>query len=40
MTPALRNEPLTFYARWGDVPAYGLLAIVTVVFAWRTRRPR
>ncbi len=37
-TPAVRDEPLTVYARWGDTPAYGLLIVVTAVFAWRARQ--
>jgi apolipoprotein N-acyltransferase len=37
-TPALREPSLTFYARWGDAPAYALLALTAAVFAWRSRR--
>jgi len=39
-TPAVRDQPLTFYARWGDTPAYGLLVVLTAAFAWRARRTR
>jgi apolipoprotein N-acyltransferase len=38
VTPAVRNEPLTIYARWGDMPMYALLVVLTAAFAWRTRR--
>jgi apolipoprotein N-acyltransferase len=38
-TPAVRDAaPLTFYARWGDAPAYSLLVLAAMLFA-RTRRP-
>jgi apolipoprotein N-acyltransferase len=33
VTPAVRERGLTFYARWGDAPAYGLLAFLIVIFA-------
>jgi apolipoprotein N-acyltransferase len=38
VTPAVREPELTFYARWGDAPAYGLLAFLTVIFAAARRR--
>jgi apolipoprotein N-acyltransferase len=38
-TPAIREQPLTFYARWGDAPLYGLLAMITAVFAGRGVSP-
>jgi apolipoprotein N-acyltransferase len=38
-TPALREGPLTFYARFGDLPAYVLLALTAAAF-WRGRRAR
>lgn len=34
-TPAIREEPLTFYMRWGDAPLYGLLAMISALFAGR-----
>jgi apolipoprotein N-acyltransferase len=37
-TPAVRGSTLTFYARWGDAPAYGLLAFASVLSAGRARR--
>jgi apolipoprotein N-acyltransferase len=33
VTPAVGGRELTFYARWGDAPAYGLLAFLTMLFA-------
>jgi apolipoprotein N-acyltransferase len=36
--PAVRKEPLTFYARWGDAPLYGLFAMITTIFAGIRRR--
>jgi hypothetical protein len=36
-TPAVREGPPTFYARWGDAPAFVLLALAAVGFA-RVRR--
>ncbi len=38
VTPTVREGPLTVYARFGDLPAYALLALVTAVFAWRSKR--
>lgn len=37
-TPALRDGPLTFYARFGDAPALALLALAAIVSSWRARR--
>jgi apolipoprotein N-acyltransferase len=38
-TPAVRPPTLTIYARWGDAPLLIALAITTLAFAWRSRRP-
>jgi apolipoprotein N-acyltransferase len=38
VTPSVREPALTFYARWGDAPAYALLAFATVLFARRRSR--
>jgi apolipoprotein N-acyltransferase len=39
-TPAVREQAITFYARWGDVPAFTLLALATAVSASMHRRTR
>jgi apolipoprotein N-acyltransferase len=36
--PAVRGASLTFYARWGDAPAYGLLAFALVLSTGLHRR--
>jgi apolipoprotein N-acyltransferase len=40
VTPALRSPAPTFYARFGDKPAFGLLAAAILVFARRARLRR
>jgi apolipoprotein N-acyltransferase len=35
VTPHLREPTLTFYARWGDAPAYALFALITAFCARR-----
>jgi apolipoprotein N-acyltransferase len=40
VTPNVREEPLTFYMRWGDAPLYGLLAMIIVAAAGMRRRER
>jgi apolipoprotein N-acyltransferase len=37
-TPAVRGPELTFYARWGDAPVYGLLALASLLSAGLHRR--
>ncbi len=39
-TPAVREGPPTFYARFGDAPTYALLTLLVAASAWRSRRAR
>ena len=36
--PKMRDDALTLYARFGDVPSLFMLAISVIAFAWRARR--
>jgi apolipoprotein N-acyltransferase len=38
VSPAIRESPLSWYARFGDAPAVLLLSAAALAFAWRRRR--